>query len=110
MQPIVFAYWNSRNDAHPLITGTNKNGGFVPNIRTAPIEYFGNLKEFGNTSDPDLAKAIEQITGISTKAQLSASIRNSSVSSFSDLTFFGSRKTHTPFATDAYIDNPKEKK
>ena len=24
MQPIVFAYWNSRNDAHPLITGTNK--------------------------------------------------------------------------------------
>ncbi|PUB35903.1 peptidase S41-like protein [Elizabethkingia sp. YR214] len=110
MQPIVFAYWNSRNDAHPLITETNKNGGFVPNIRTAGREYFGNLKEFGNTSDPDLAKAIEQITGVSTKAQLSASIRNNSVSSFSDLTFFGSRKTHTPYATDAYIDNPKVKK
>ncbi|ATC36951.1 PDZ domain-containing protein [Elizabethkingia anophelis] len=108
MQPIVFAYWNSRNDQHP-VNGT----GLPPNYSMNAGTYFGRIKEFGDTSDPALAKALEQITGQQpvAKAMLSASIGKVSLKlpAEAGMTFIGSNKTLTPYGTDVYINNFKQK-
>jgi hypothetical protein len=75
--------------------------------------YFGRIKEFGDTSDPALAKALEQITGQQpvAKAMLSASIGKVSLKLPAEvgMTFIGSNKTLTPYGTDVYINNFKQK-
>ncbi|ODM51822.1 protease [Elizabethkingia meningoseptica] len=129
MQPIVFAYWNSRNDAHPVPTTNvsqqapeyNPNGGILPAAQNIirEVDCFGKMKEFGNTADPALAKALERITGIvqPSALSLSASISKNNgvaikplVASTAGLKFVGSRKTLTPFGTDAHINNFEKKK
>ncbi|OPB98184.1 protease [Elizabethkingia meningoseptica] len=108
MQPIVFGYWNSRNDQHP------PNGaGISPDYAMDASTYFGRIKDFGDTSDPALAKALEQISGQKPLAKmLSASIGKVSLTlpSESRMTFIGSNKTLTPFGTDAHINNFEKKK
>ncbi|ATL44657.1 S41 family peptidase [Elizabethkingia sp. HX WHF] len=108
MQPIVFAYSNSRNDQHPA-----NSAGFSPDYSMDASTYFGRIKEFGDTSDPALAKALEQITGQQpvAKAMLSASIGKVSLKLPAEvgMTFIGSNKTLTPYGTDVYINNFKQK-
>lgn len=61
LQPITFAYYNKDKDAHPVDTGGDVT--ITPNNRIHPYYAFNNIKEFGNTSDPELKKALELITG-----------------------------------------------
>ena len=122
MQPIVFAYWNSRNDAHPVPSTTtdtkspdyNPNGGILPSAQNIvrEIDCFGRMKEFGNTADPALAKALERITGVvqpSALALSASTVKNGTaslkpmISSDTNLRFVASRKTLTPYGTDVYI-------
>ncbi len=128
MQPIVFAYWNSRNDAHPVPSTTtdtkspdyNPNGGILPSAQNIvrEIDCFGRMKEFGNTADPALAKALERITGVvqpSALALSASTVKNGTaslkpmISSDTNLRFVASRKTLTPYGTDVYINNFKQK-
>lgn len=55
LQPITFSYLNKNKEPNPT--------EIVPNYRLNPYLSFGNIKEFGNTSDPVLKKALELITG-----------------------------------------------
>lgn len=57
MQPIVVRYANSRGES-------DFTAGFEPNFEVNEFTALGNrFVEFGNTEDPLLSKAIEQITG-----------------------------------------------
>lgn len=56
LQPITFSYYNKDKDPNPT-------GGIVPNYQINPLRALTNIKEFGNTSDPELNKALELITG-----------------------------------------------
>lgn len=58
LQPITFAYYNKDKDPVP----TN-GSGIKPTVAVNPYTFFNNIKEFGNTSDPSLKKALELITG-----------------------------------------------
>ncbi|MDV3895578.1 protease [Elizabethkingia anophelis] len=128
MQPIVFAYWNSRNDAHPVPSTTtdtkspdyNPNGGILPSAQNIvrEVDCFGRMKEFGNTADPALAKALERITGVVQPSALvlsASTVKNGTaslkpmISSDTNLRFVASRKTLTPYGTDVYINNFKQK-
>lgn len=57
LQPITFSYLNKDKEPTPL------TGGIVPNYAINPYSAINNIKEFGNTSDPELKKALELITG-----------------------------------------------
>lgn len=97
MQPIVFSYYNGKKEANPT------KGGITPDYAIDSYSYFGTLKQFGNTSDPALAKALELITG--TKVG-----RLSSAKSKFSLTndFLGTNKTLKKFGTELYIENFKK--
>lgn len=56
LQPITFSYYNKDKDPNP-------SEGIVPNYEINPLRAINNIKEFGNTSDPELKKALELITG-----------------------------------------------
>ncbi|MEC5394053.1 S41 family peptidase [Bergeyella sp. RCAD1439] len=58
LQPITFAYYNKNKLPHPA------SGGITPTMPTNPYSMLGNIKEFGNTSDPDLKLALETISGV----------------------------------------------
>lgn len=67
LQPITFQYFNKDRDPHPKVTyadGTVEEG-LLPNQqnRVHPYQCIGTVKEFGNTSDPELKRALELITG-----------------------------------------------
>lgn len=63
MQPIVFGYWNAKNNPHPQKTDDNPNGGLMPTFPINSNDYFGTLKEFGDeNSDIALIKALQEIT------------------------------------------------
>lgn len=55
LQPITFSYLNANKEPNPA--------KIVPTYRINPYTNFNNIKEFGNTSDPVLKKALEVITG-----------------------------------------------
>jgi hypothetical protein len=67
------------------------------------FSYFGTIKQFGNTSDPALAKALELITG--TKVTRTAS-QKSAFSLYDG--FLGTNKTFKKFGTEMYIENFKK--
>lgn len=91
MQPITFSYFNGKKDPNPT-------AGIVPNHVINSYSYFGNLKEFGNISDPALAEALSL-----------ASAKGSSGAGFSPfskgINFIGNKKTMTKFGTEVYIDD-----
>lgn len=93
MQPIVFSYFNGKRQPNPL------SGGIVPNEAIDSYSYLGNLKEFGNTSDPALSKAIEMISGVrlNRKADRSPLMLQNE--------FVGSNRTFKKFGTEMYIEN-----
>ena len=67
LQPITFKYYNSARDPHPTVTysdGTVEEG-ILPKSenRIHPYQWIGNVKEFGVTTDPELKRALELITG-----------------------------------------------
>lgn len=55
LQPITFSYLNKNKDPNP--------SKIVPTHRISPYYQIGAVKEFGNTSDPYLKKALEVVTG-----------------------------------------------
>lgn len=67
LQPITFAYYNKDKDPYPTVT--LNNGQVVPGIvpkqenRIHPYQWINNIKDFGVTTDPELKKALELITG-----------------------------------------------
>ena len=70
LQPITFAYYNRDKDAHPTATfSTGTETTITPDYRISPYLAFNNVKEFGNTSDPELKKALQLITGLTTFRQ-----------------------------------------
>ena len=93
MQPITFAYYNGNKDPHPA-------KGIVPNFAINSYSYFGTIKEFGNTSDPALAQALELIVGhkVGKRASREVAFQKSK-------DFVNSTKTLTPFGTEVYIEN-----
>ncbi|NAW51652.1 PDZ domain-containing protein [Elizabethkingia argentiflava] len=113
MQPIVFAYWNSRKDPHPAPSSGNVYGGIRPDILVEHKDDFGRIKEFGNLSDPGLAKAFELITHrkYSDPPSIQASVKKrqwKETIPFS-LKFVGTNKTLNPLGTDAYLDVQHQK-
>ncbi len=96
MQPIVFSYLNGKREANP------SNGGIAPDYAIDSYSYFGTLKEFGNTSDLALSKAIELITGVRLNRMATErapfSLNND---------FVGNSKTLKKFGTELYIDKLK---
>ena len=95
MQPITFAYYNGVKDAHPT-------GGILPDYEIIPYQYFGTLAEFGNTSDPGLAKAINVITGV-------GKYKTDKVGFNRSKAFVGSKKTLSKFGTELYLENVSKK-
>lgn len=95
MQPIVFSYYNGKKEANP------SKGGIAPDYAISSYSYFGTLKQFGNTSDPALAKALELITG----NKFSRAARTTMFSIDKD--FVGNTKTLKRFGTELYIENFK---
>ena len=67
LQPITFKYYNKDKDPHPTVTYTNgtTEEGILPKSenRVHPYQWIGNVKEFGVTTDPELKRALELITG-----------------------------------------------
>lgn len=59
LQPITFAYYNKDKDPNPT------TGGIIPTYKINPYQDLTTIKEFGNTSDPELKKALELISGMS---------------------------------------------
>lgn len=96
MQPITFSYFNGKNDAHPV-------KGIVPNHAINGYAYFGKMKEFGNSSDPALNKALELILGRTVAKQ------SSKVDFEKSKAFLNSTKTMKKFGTEMYIQ-PSEMK
>lgn len=96
MQPITFAYYNLKKDMPTT-------GGYLPDYTVAPKEYFGKLKEFGNTSDPALKKALELITGQSVGRVAGTTLRDNPKE------FIGNRRTLQQFGTELYLDHLKVK-
>ena len=94
MQPIVFSYYNGKKEANPA------KGGILPDYAISSYSYFGTLKEFGNTSDPALGKALELITG---KKYSRTTARQSTFSISKD--FVGNSKTFKRFGTELYIEH-----
>lgn len=94
MQPITFAYFNGKKDPNPV------SGGIAPNHSINSYSYFGTLKEFGNTSDPALATALNLAAakGVSGFGQ-SPFVKQKS--------FLDSKKTLTPFGTNLYLEKMK---
>ena len=92
MQPITFAYYNSNNDAHPV-------KGFIPDHPINNYDNFGNIKEFGNPSDPALSKALFLITGHIFKTAAPQAKFNRSQS------FVANNKTLERFGTELYIQD-----
>lgn len=78
LQPITFAYYNKDKDPHPTVQYSN--GDTVPGIlpvsgnRVHPYEWIGKIGEFGVTTDPELKRALELITGQSNFASTSRSV------------------------------------
>ena len=78
LQPITFAYYNKDKDPHPTVQYSN--GDTVPGIlpvsgnRVHPYEWIGKIGEFGVTTDPELKRALELITGQSNFASTSRSM------------------------------------
>ena len=97
MQPIVFSYYNGKKDANPT------KGGISPDYAIDSFSYFGTIKQFGNTSDPALAKALELITG----TKVSRTTSQKSAFSLYD-GFLGTNKTFKKFGTEMYIENFKK--
>lgn len=54
LQPIVFAYY-PKDKSKTMTT--------QPQVTVNPYEYFNTIKEFGDTSDPALKKALDMING-----------------------------------------------
>lgn len=98
MQPIVFSYYNGKKEANPT------KGGIIPDYAIDSYSYFGTLKEFGDTSDPALSKAIELITGVKLNRQVSGGKSLFSVPE----DFIGSNRTLKKFGTEMYIENFKK--
>jgi C-terminal processing protease CtpA/Prc len=96
MQPITFAYFNSNNDPHPT-------KGFIPDYPINNYDNFGNIKEFGNPTDPALSKALFLITGHVFKTTSPQANFNRSQS------FIANNKTLKRFETELYIQNFKSK-
>lgn len=78
MQPITFAYYNNAKDPHPTVNLSD--GSVVPGIIPSsqdnlihPFNWVGNVKEFGNPTDPELGRALELITGSSATAKTTRS-------------------------------------
>jgi len=114
MQPITFAYYNGKGDAHPEVTPNNPTGGIEPDYEVDFFEYLGTMKEFGERSDLALDRALELITGVSASAQglmrPSAMLKSKTASRASlKTTFIGTRKTLSPFGTELYLENPTKK-
>lgn len=97
MQPIVFSYYNGKKEANPT------KGGISPDYAIDSFSYFGTIKQFGNTSDPALAKALELITG----TKVSRTTSQKSAFSLYD-GFLGTNKTFKKFGTEMYIENFKK--
>ena len=75
IQPITFAYYNKNKDAHPTAPFNGvKEETITPDYRISPYQAFNNIKEFGETTDPELNKALTLITGLTTlrKAETTA--------------------------------------
>lgn len=70
LQPITFAYYNKTKDPHPTanLSGTTEPT-ITPDYRISPYLAFNNIKAFGETSDPELKKALSLITGLSSFRQ-----------------------------------------
>ncbi|MCQ4035921.1 S41 family peptidase [Kaistella montana] len=58
LQPITFSYYNKDRDSNP-----SGGRGILPTYDVNPYKAINNIKEFGNTSDPELKKALELISG-----------------------------------------------
>ncbi len=93
MQPITFAYFNGKKDPNPT-------AGIVPNHTISSYSYFGSLKEFGNTSDPALAQALNLAS-----AKFANGFGESPFKKANG--FVGSKRTLTDFGTDIYIQDMK---
>lgn len=112
MQPIVFGYWNAKNNPHPQKTDDNPNGGLMPTFPINSNDYFGTLKEFGDeNSDIALIKALQEITKQTTSvAALKLMASSKSFGSQSErndpgqFQFFGTKNTLTPNGTKAHLD------
>lgn len=91
MQPITFAYYNGRKDMPPA-------RGILPDYPISSYDYFTTLKEFGNTSDPALAKAMALITG-------TGKATNNRTMFTRPNAFVGSKKTLTRFGTELYLQD-----
>lgn len=90
MQPIVFSYHNSRNDKF--------NHGLEPDQRIEMKEYVGTLKEFGNPSDPALAKALNLITKRENRQYFERKNKT-------NVEFLSSTRIMEKFGTEMYIEN-----
>lgn len=77
LQPITFAYYAKKGGTHPTYkSGGVEYVGILPpdgNL-VHPYEWVGKVKEFGNTSDPELALALEKITGTNPNASAKSRI------------------------------------
>ncbi|MDO5615572.1 MAG: S41 family peptidase [Cruoricaptor ignavus] len=62
LQPITFEYFNKNQEPNPISTALGREA-ITPDYRVHPYEWINNVKEFGNTTDPDLNKALELILG-----------------------------------------------
>ncbi|NAW51651.1 PDZ domain-containing protein [Elizabethkingia argentiflava] len=100
LQPITFAYYNSKHWQNPI------KGGLKVDYEINPADYFGRLKEFGELSDPALAKAVELITGqkytMENRKAIASRRDNTNYSAFKITKFGGSRKTFMPLGTEVY--------
>lgn len=95
MQPITFAYYNGKHENQPT-------GGIVPDYQISPFAYFGTMKNFGDTSDVALAKALQLITG--SGKYITPEVRYNVPDAF-----VASRKTMTRFGTEVYLEHPELK-
>ncbi|WKB81586.1 S41 family peptidase [Cellulophaga lytica] len=63
MQPIVFQIYNANNES-------DYTNGFVPDIEVKEYQYYKNLKPYGDTTDPLLRAALDDMLGTAGKFDL----------------------------------------
>lgn len=63
MQPIVFQIYNANNES-------DYTNGFVPDIEVIEYQYYKNIKPYGDTTDPLLRAALDDMLGTASKFDL----------------------------------------
>ena len=80
MQPIVFQVFNSRDQS-------DYTAGFEPDISVREIDFFSDIKPFGDVDEPLLRAALDRISGVTSKGRIQSIQAKSDVKAIDGIKF-----------------------